>query len=116
MPARVRLAACSFALLLAGCGPGHGDVTGAVTYLQKPVKSGTVTFFGPEGPRVGTIDANGKYAVKDVPAGTHLKVIVSSPNPKDALKNPRAGTTATADPDAVGHWFALPPIYQDSIN
>src|SRR5687768_15659480 len=65
----------------AGCGPGQGDVSGKVTYQNKPVVGCTVTFFdeynGTQSSQEPTND-EGTYTIRGVKTGT-AKIVVTSP-------------------------------------
>ena len=72
-----------FPILLAGvCGCGHtAKVTGKVTYQGRPVVYGSVTFLSADKTaRSGAIQADGSYAVEDVPSGT-VQIGVTSRDP-----------------------------------
>src|SRR3989442_558893 len=65
-----------------GCGKGSGDVTGKVTYRNKPLPFGWVRAQGSDGVlRDGKIEANGTYAIEGIPAG-EAKFTVSCVDPK----------------------------------
>jgi hypothetical protein len=63
-----------------GCGDPKGEISGKVTYQDKPIPGGTVTFFGAEDRVVGSapISAEGIYSVAKVPAGP-VKITVTAP-------------------------------------
>jgi hypothetical protein len=64
-----------------GCGGAHGNVSGKVTSRGQPVVIGSVVMIGSDTiPLTGAIDANGNYAIPDVPAGL-VQVGVVSPDP-----------------------------------
>lgn len=67
-------------LLSVGCGGPKGDVSGRVTYLDKPLPKGTVTFFGSENRVVGSsvISSDGTYSMVKVPAGP-VTITVAAP-------------------------------------
>ena len=72
-----------FPILLAGaCGCGNtAKVTGKVTYQGRPVVHGSVTFLSADKTaRSGVIEADGSYAVEDVPSGT-VQIGVTSRDP-----------------------------------
>jgi hypothetical protein len=63
---------------LAGCGK-KGTISGTVTYKNKPLPSGTVSFICDKVVRSSSINPDGTYTVKDVPAGeAKVTVIVGA--------------------------------------
>jgi hypothetical protein len=71
-------------LILVGCGPDYkarAVVKGKVTMGNKPLTSGTVVFYGPQGvTSTATIDENGNYTMNDAPVGdVTITVTVSVP-------------------------------------
>ncbi|WP_439624434.1 hypothetical protein [Gemmata sp.] len=71
-------------IVLAGCAPGKGDVSGKVTYNGAPLAKpgGTIVFVTPGGVQVAApVAADGTYRAPDVPRGEN-KVAVYYPNPK----------------------------------
>jgi hypothetical protein len=72
-------------LLLAGCGPGRGDVTGEVTYKGQPLSLGRITFIGQSGKQEArsAYIIKGKYTLTGFPAGP-AKVTVESIEPPTA--------------------------------
>jgi hypothetical protein len=84
-PVLAGVGAVVLALLVSGCGPSTGDLSGKV--LQKdgtPLPGGVVTFYPERGnPASATIQADGGYEVKNVAAGP-VKISVSNDtlNPK----------------------------------
>jgi hypothetical protein len=99
------------ALLAVGC-QSRGDVSGKVTYKNKPLVFGTVLFEGSDGNiRQGDIDKDGNYTVRGLATGT-AKVSVNSPNPRSITlisKNPNKKPEPY--PDAPG-WFPIPKKYE----
>ena len=88
---RIRLL---FLVLLAtlaatGCSGSSVTVTGKVSYLDKPVKGGNVTFISTEGKRSvsGPIDEDGSYKLERVPSG-EVKICVETESLNPA-KQPR---------------------------
>ncbi len=65
-------------LVCAGCSQATGTVTGTVTYNNKPLTKGMLTFVTPNGTATGTIEPDGKYRMA-VPVGTaKVSVFVAS--------------------------------------
>lgn len=84
---------CGFALLtgtliLAGCSRPVGSISGKVTYQNKPLKGGSITFVSNEGRKSvpATIGLDGTYKIDSIAAGTY-KVCVDTSN----LKPPTGG-------------------------
>jgi hypothetical protein len=104
------------AALLAGCGPGKGEVRGTVRYNGKPLPSGTVQFLGADGiPHAGTIQPDGTFAVQ-VPAG-EAKVVVSSVDEAGMIRLTRALTAgrgrAAPPPPSSANYSRIPLRYAD---
>ena len=99
---------------VAGCGPGRGDVTGKVTYKDKPIVFGTVQFETKEGIKQGNINADGTYSVPGVVAG-EIKAAVNSPNPSSSDRSPlvREGQEPPPKLPEVKGWFPIPQEYQN---
>lgn len=107
------LSLCFCVTLLAGCGPGVGDVSGTVEYNGKVVKYADVTFYGADGvPHAVKVDRDGKYSIKKVPAGK-CKVTVSSTNPKELPAGVRDGKRYGPEEVDIKNWFPIPPKYED---
>jgi len=114
---------CLAVLVLAGCGPGTGSISGKVTYKDKALPGGTVTFFTSD-QRVKTaiIGTDGSYTIDKVAAGP-AKISVSPPVPLPKMPKgmtmdpakmggapPDAGAAA---PSADVQPVSLPERYQD---
>ena len=124
-PGRLRLSALAgFVLALAGgCGGGgKGDLNGTVTFNGKPVTSGTVQVFGPNGfNTTSPIGLDGSYALKDVPAGA-VTLGVSSPHPQrlyEQLKMMAKTEEAkkalpVPDPATIASWVGIPDSFAQS--
>jgi hypothetical protein len=118
-----------------GCSFGNGNVHGQVKYQGKTVVHGSVVMVGDnQMPIVGSIEPDGAYSIKGVPAGT-VRVGVLSPDPaasSNALRRTplhRGGArslkakiqSTTARNDLQGppgntsraKWFPLPKQYED---
>jgi hypothetical protein len=69
-------------LICLGCGGKGptGDISGKVTYLDKPLPSGSVTFLDAGGKAVGSspISSDGSYSAGGVPVGP-VKILVTTP-------------------------------------
>lgn len=91
----VLLAVFLICLLAAGCGKPKGSVSGRVTYKDKPLTAGYVTFTPENSHAVsGTIDSQGNYRVENIPVGmakitvradpgTSMDAFAKVNNPKD---------------------------------
>jgi hypothetical protein len=67
-----------FLAALAGCGSKLSTVSGKITYRDKPVTRGQISFIAADGQSASTtLDADGGYTVAQVPRG-ELTVIISS--------------------------------------
>jgi hypothetical protein len=67
------------ALLLSGCGPGRGDVSGVVYFKNKPLEAGTISFYDEyKGVTSSEIKTDGSFAVTNVATGT-AKIAVVTP-------------------------------------
>jgi len=81
-----------FALLLfvclgsTGCGKGKGEVTGTVTFNDKPLTFGTVSVMDDDGlAQQATIEKDGSYRFERVTAG-EARFVVTCVDPKEAEK------------------------------
>jgi len=89
----MRLPRCVFSLgclaLLAavGCGDGKTTVGGTITFDDKPVEQGAITFFPTDGksPTSGSVVENGKYFVKDATPGD-MRVVITASKPSGKKK------------------------------
>jgi hypothetical protein len=103
------------ALAVAGC-QSRGDVSGTVTFKDKPLVYGTVLFVCSDGASVqAMIQKDGTYSASGLAIGD-AQVAVNSPNPKsigifttwkDPAKKP--------PPLEVPGWFAIPARYGDAV-
>jgi len=94
-----------------GC-QGRGDVSGTVTFGDRPVKFGTVLFEGSDGvARQGNIEKDGSYSVRDVASG-QARVTVNSPNPRSITMTSKGDRKPEPFPD-VPDWFPIPREYGD---
>ena len=101
-------------LVLIGVGcQSRGNVSGKVTFKNKPVVFGTVLIHGKDGLRQGNIAPDGRFTVVGVAIG-EARVAVNSPSPKSIElypnKNPKYKQAPY--PDVPG-WFAIPKKYED---
>src|SRR4051812_12307969 len=93
----VRFVGLFLLLLVAGCGPGRGKVSGQVTFGGAPLPGGRVTF-QPADPRQNAVsvdlDEQGRYAA-DLPAGD---VAVSIDNRELEPRAAQSGLPANLPP------------------
>jgi hypothetical protein len=112
---------------LVGCGKGTGFVTGKVTYQDKPLPSGSVTFYGANGQTdSSSITAEGHYTIPRAPVGP-VKVtvvtglppagpppVIKGPGGDKPAKHPGEGKTgAPAGTGSARHHVVLPRKYED---
>ena len=104
--------------LLSGCGSKTGTVSGKVTYKDKPVPGGTVTFLV-DGKHTATspIGTDGSYSIEKVPVGP-AKIGVAPPPPAARLPGGKmmdpSKFGSSAEKPAAGPTtkpFTLPPQY-----
>jgi hypothetical protein len=88
-------------LLSVGCGGPKGAISGRVTYLDKPLQAGTVTFFGSENRQVGSsvIAKDGTYSMVKVPAGP---VTITVTAPVAIIRDPNAPNLPPATTEKGG--------------
>ena len=105
------LCVCSL-LVIAGCGPRTGEVTGTVTYKGKPVRSGNVMLLiDGAAPVYAELKDDGGFALSKVAIGKY-RVTVSSPDPaRPVLVKGESVATPKGPPDP--RWFALPASASD---
>jgi hypothetical protein len=105
----------------AGCGAGSGDVSGTVTFQNKPVASGTVIIVGSDSlPYYSNIQEDGSYLVRKVPTGP-AKIVVLSPGPDAGKDGPPIAVMAKPGferkvrqhvfPGDPKKWFPIPDNY-----
>jgi hypothetical protein len=76
-------------LLLVGCGPSTGTITGKVTYDDKPLTSGTVMFLADDNRSFpSSISSDGTYKVENVPLG-HVRITVAAGGGGAKIEAPR---------------------------
>ena len=106
-------------VLTAGCGAPKGSISGKVTYLDKPLKRGTVMFIQEQGAPFQAKIQNGEYHIDKVPVGP-VKITVNPPTgtgeeaglwEKQPMspKNPMAMEKALRPKEEI----QLPPKYTD---
>lgn len=79
-PRSSRLALFATLILACGCGEKVGSISGKVTYKDKPIPVGTVTFFAQKNRVVfAELEENGSYLVENVPVG-EAEITVETPN------------------------------------
>jgi hypothetical protein len=87
-------------LLLSGCGPGRGDVSGVVYFKNKPLEAGTITFYDEYNGVASSEIKAGSYAVTHVATGTAKIAVVTPMN----IHMPGAPAVKT---------IPIPPKYND---
>jgi hypothetical protein len=111
-------------LLAAVASPGcnrvqYGDVSGTVTYRNKPLTYGSIVLLGIDGiPRTATIGSDASYSITGVPAGEVKVGVVSQSPPKlPAAARKHEGKSETLTVAAQGTpppgWVAPPKKYRD---
>ena len=111
-------------------------MSGKITYKNKPVVYGSVSFVGSDGlPRAARINPDGTYTVKDVAAGEAkitVDSVLPSAQPAAGGRGPRGGeklppemanverggdvrgeTPEVVDPQVAKNWFPIPKDYAD---
>jgi hypothetical protein len=113
---------CLAVLVLAGCGPATGSISGKVTYKDKPLSGGKVTFLtSDQKVKTALIGPDGTYTLDQVTVGP-AQIAVDPPvalppmmpgMKMDASKMGGLGPdAATPPPDAKP--VSLPPHYQNT--
>lgn len=101
---------------ISGCAQAKADLFGKVTFNGKPVTSGTVQAFLPDGStRTTEISTDGDYRLTGLPVGV-VKFGVVSPHPRKQYESLRAAarteqqrSTISQPPQSlVDSWVALP--------
>jgi hypothetical protein len=106
------VAAALLTTVAVGCG-GQGNVSGKVTYKDKPLVWGTVQFEGSDGVvKHGNIKPDGTYLIEGVATGD-AKLAVSSVNPQSSDFQPiqREGQAPRPPRPEVKGWFPIPENY-----
>jgi hypothetical protein len=102
-------------VLLAGCSPGKGSVSGIVRYQGKPLATGTILFFDErQRVRQSDIREDGSYEVTDVVAGT-VRIAVMAPMdiPFQTPGAPKSLTLPGGTSAPRGKSVTLPARYAD---
>jgi hypothetical protein len=117
----------TLAIILAGCGPRTGQVSGTVSFNGKPVTSGTVTMVSVDGiPIQSPIGEDGAYSLPQIVVG-EAKIVVSSPPLSGPIKrkedrvDPSTGKKIEPQPEQEVQatqlqkdtWRALPATVSD---
>lgn len=103
--------------LTSGCGgQAKGTINGKVTYQDKPLSSGTVTFVPETGsPEYSEIQSDGSYRMKNAPLGP-VKIGVQRKSGQETLKSsgmPRNPKDYGKLREAIAENGNLPPKYAD---
>jgi hypothetical protein len=106
---RVAALALLAAAALAGCDANkRRTVTGTVTYKGRPLPSGIVRFYsGADRMSMATVEADGTFAVTDVPPGP--VTVTVEPDPQASKHRSMGGGANEPAPKPV----AIPPKYAD---
>jgi len=100
-------------LVASGCGKRVGMLMGEVSYLGKPVVSGTVTVVDADGyPHSGSIQFDGRYTINNIPAGP-IRIAVESPDPRGDGETPPAQSDDPTPPKKISGWRPIPAKYAD---
>ena len=100
------LALCTF-----GC-QNRGNISGKVTYKDKPVTYGTVLVVGKDGASVQAPIKDGAYYAPGVAVG-EAQVAVNSPDPKHVGENTGwKPHQKKPEPLNIPGWFAIPQKYE----
>jgi hypothetical protein len=97
-------------MLVSGCGPHYGNVSGKVTYKGKPLAGGTITFFDSANRSVpANINSDGTFTATKVASG-QARVTVSAPMNINFAGADGKGKTVSADAKNAPQ---LPAKYSD---
>jgi hypothetical protein len=97
-------------VLVGGCAPGMGSVSGTVTYQGKPLETGTIIFYdSAKNAPAATINKDGTFAIPKVAAGK-AKIAVMMPMPISFRGADLPGGTKQGETTKVP---SLPPKYAD---
>jgi hypothetical protein len=108
-------------LLLAGCSPPSGTVSGKVTIGGQTVPGGSVSFVPPEGKgtQIAEISEDGSYTVRNLPPGK-AAIIVETKSaappaaPGGVRMNMPAGAPNAPGADAGKRYVAIPEAYSSA--
>ncbi len=102
------------ALIAVGC-QSKGNVSGKVTYKDKPLVYGTVLFVGSDGASVqAKIENDGTYSARGLAVGK-AQIAVNSPDPKSiGIYTTWKDPSKKPPPLEVPGWFGIPKQYESA--
>jgi hypothetical protein len=108
-------------LLLAGCGPPSGTVSGKVTMGGQTIPGGSVSFVPPNGKGTQSSDIaeDGTYTVRNLPLGkaaiiVETKSAAPAGAPGGVRMNMPAGAQNAPGADAGKHYVPIPEAYSSA--
>jgi hypothetical protein len=105
---------CQFlAFALLGCGPSVTEVSGIVTFKDRTLSSGSVTFVGQDGESSSSaIAEDGSYQIENAPIGPVRIAVASHPRVPPGLMNP-PGQAAALREDPKDGTVKIPQKYEN---
>ena len=74
--------------LATGCGKNQNEISGTVTFGDKPLPLGTIAFFNEEtGRSISSTVSDGRFTLTRVPIGEKIKVVVSTADQFQEVKD-----------------------------
>ncbi|MGH7170553.1 MAG: carboxypeptidase-like regulatory domain-containing protein [Gemmataceae bacterium] len=108
-------------LLILGCSGGKGTVSGKVTYQDKPLPGGFITFIRDAGGSYfAKIDKDGIYRVPNIPSGPTIICVraLEPPRHPEGMIPPseivKRGKDALKSPATSGSYVLIPAKYGDA--
>lgn len=99
------------ALLTAGCSPPTANVSGKVTLKGQPLKSGSVSIYGPRGEVANAlIEDDGTYTVSDAPVGDVRVAVACHPPVPEGLTG---GNAPGSRRQTASRYPNVPARYRD---
>jgi hypothetical protein len=100
-------------LALLGCGPSVTEVSGSVTFKDRILSSGSVTFVGQDGESSSSaIAEDGSYRIENAPIGSVRIAVASHPRVPPGLMNSPGKASASRE-DPKDGTVKIPQKYED---
>ncbi len=110
---RWTLAAVLLPAVVAGCARPVGTVSGKVTFQNRPLPAGSVTFIHADGTTVSGSIQDGSYSVSKVPTGACTVLVAALPPPRSMWNPEKKETVGDSAANTIRQAMPIPPRYND---